>query len=251
MKRVLFPFLFSFFILCNMAFAENVEIVKPDVGKIMLNNHLFAVETEVNGLISSNDVYYMICIDIKNNGIISSKCSNWFNNKIKNSYTSSFFVTENGVYEIQARLIKKVGNKQTLIAKTEKTINIESVEKIKNETSELKNYIKTHESEWKKDRTISFWTFVNWIKKVGKEIYNAIYKFIFRDFVPRSEYEKKISELEMKINMLEKIIENIDEKALVKGCVKTMIKYNITEMDCGGKTLILHNNEITIIEPLR
>jgi len=252
MKKLLY--LFPFLIFCNIVLAYGESIHIYDYPSEVLTKHRFSVSVTATNLIPSNDIYYMACVDLVKESIISSQCSEFHSGVHSFSYTANFHITENGTYKIKTRLIKKVGDKQTLIATDEKSFTAKGLGEYDEKISGIEDYIKTNEKSWLRDTRIGIFTFIRWVKEKAYEIYQAIYEFLVRDFVLKSDYEvlkEGVEKLERRVSVLEKVIEKVNDEELHRACLETMIENNLTEFECGKRTYIhWKENNIVWIEPI-
>jgi len=180
--------------------------------------------------------------------LIEEKLSNHYNKTEIDEITDSILSLFNNYYpkETIDQMVSSIEDNHYSKEEINNMIN-----DICSRTRDIEDYIRSNEDSWKSDSTISIGTFVRWVKEKAEKIYNAIYNFIYRDFVPRTKYEEDISNLNERIDILEDSILEVDEDAYYNACVRIMRENNLTKIRCGKRTYVtLEDGSIVGIEPL-
>jgi len=184
--------------------------------------------------------------------LIESKLSNYYNKTEIDEITDEILSMFDNYYPKDAidSMIDHIEDSHYTKDKIDDILN-DVRDEFNNETSDIKSYIYEHEQTWSKDRTIGISTFLRWVKEKAEEIYNAIYNFIYRDFVPREKYNHDINDLSQRIEILERTIRDMNRDIYYKNCVEIMIQNNMSKIKCGSRTYVtLEDGSIVGIEPI-
>jgi len=238
-----------FFILIPSIFCASIDIIYvPPYGIV---GHPFDVIVKPKQDFVSNSVYWYICTWLKYNGTVVDGYCTEPKTRLDEKYKFRLTARGQGIYQIEAILVKVVKGNIYSVAKDSKNIEVyvadikELEEKINNtekKTLNIWSYIKSHEKQWAKDTSgVSEWfvirkiqeamnnikgwilrqieTLKSWILDLLKPIYNRLR--ILEQKVKELEEENKL--LKVEIETIIKTISKDPEKLLVDAYTKYLI----------------------------